>query len=47
MFSGIIEAVGRVARVEPRSGGIRLRVEIPEALRGLEAGSSVAVNGAC
>lgn len=47
MFSGIIEGVGRVARVEPRSGGIRLHLEVPETLRGLDPGSSVAVNGTC
>ncbi len=47
MFSGIIEAVGEVARVERRGGGVRLTVRVPEALRGLPPGSSVAVCGTC
>ena len=47
MFSGIIEAVGRVKSVESRGGGIRLVVSVPESLRGLAPGASVAVNGTC
>ncbi len=47
MFSGIIEGTGRVRRAEGRAGGLRLVLEVPEALRGLEPGASVAVNGAC
>jgi len=47
MFSGIIEAVGAVTAAERRDGGLRLAVRVPEALRGLPPGSSVAVNGVC
>lgn len=47
MFSGIIEGTGRVHRAESRAGGLRLVLDVPEALRGLEPGASVAVNGAC
>ena len=47
MFSGIIEAVGTVARVDRRGGGIALALRVPESLRGLAPGSSVAVNGTC
>ena len=47
MFSGIIEGTGRVRRAESRAGGLRLVLEVPEALRGLDPGASVAVNGAC
>jgi len=47
MFSGIIEGVGRVQKAESRAGGLRLVVAVPEKLRGLPPGASVAVNGAC
>jgi len=47
MFSGIVEAVGEVARVETRGGGVTLTVRVPPSLRGLEPGASVAVNGVC
>jgi riboflavin synthase alpha subunit len=47
MFSGIIEAVGTVARVDRRGGGVALALRVPESLRGLVPGSSVAVNGTC
>jgi riboflavin synthase len=47
MFSGIIEATGTVLERTDREGGVRLRVRVPESLRGLEPGSSVCVNGAC
>lgn len=47
MFSGIIEAMGEAADVARRGDGIRLVLRVPEALRGLPAGSSVCVNGTC
>jgi riboflavin synthase len=47
MFSGIVEGLGTVVRVERRAGGIRLVVRVPGALSDLSAGSSVAVNGVC
>lgn len=46
MFTGIVEAVGRVARVAPRAGGRRLVLEAPFAAA-LRVDESVAVNGAC
>lgn len=46
MFTGIIEAVGRVAHVAPLEGGRRLRVACPFAAA-LRVDESVAVNGAC
>lgn len=46
MFTGLIEAIGRIADVEPGASGLRLRVET--ALAGeLNAGDSLAVNGVC
>jgi riboflavin synthase len=46
MFTGLVADLGRVAAVEPRDGGARLRVETR--LGGeLAGGDSVAVNGVC
>lgn len=50
MFTGIIEDIGRVARLETGSGGARLRVETRLAtgdLNDIRLGDSIAVMGAC
>lgn len=47
MFTGLIEDLGKVARLEPRRAGLRLTVLSRLSPRGLAVGSSVAVNGAC
>lgn len=46
MFTGLIEAVGRVAAVVPMKGGVRLAVETALA-PSLAVGDSVAHNGVC
>lgn len=46
MFSGMVEAVGRVARVESAENGRRFRIAAPFA-GALEEGDSVAVEGVC
>src|SRR3954463_592580 len=46
MFTGLIEATGRLAERRPTSGGIRVRIESALAAE-LNAGDSVAVNGVC
>ncbi len=46
MFSGIVEAVGRIAGVEDVSNGRRFRIEAPFADE-LREGDSVAVEGVC
>ena len=46
MFTGLIEATGRVARVERVPSGLRLRVRTPLAPE-LSDGDSLAVNGVC
>lgn len=46
MFTGLIEAVGRVAAVEDQAGGRRLSIETPLA-GALAPGDSIAVNGVC
>lgn len=48
MFTGIIRSIGRIAKVEPRGGDLRLRI----AANGLpwdeySIGDSIAVNGVC
>ena len=46
MFTGLIEAVGRIVEVKPTIAGMRLRFET--ALAGeLKVGDSIAVNGVC
>jgi riboflavin synthase len=46
MFTGLIEAIGRVERVTATEGGVRLEVSAPFAAE-LASGESVAVNGVC
>ena len=48
MFTGIVQAVGRITEVSPRGDGVRLTIEagtLPVAEVGI--GDSVAVNGCC
>jgi riboflavin synthase len=47
LFTGIVEAVGRVASTEPRGEKIRLAVEAPGIAAEATLGQSIAVNGAC
>ncbi|HKV99118.1 MAG TPA: riboflavin synthase [Vicinamibacterales bacterium] len=46
MFTGLVEATGRVARVDPAGTGRRLRIDAALAAE-LRAGDSIAVNGVC
>ncbi len=45
MFTGIVQTLGRVRRIEPVRGGAR--IEIACGLRGLVIGESIAMSGAC
>jgi riboflavin synthase len=48
MFTGIIQAIGKVVRSEPRDGDIRLTVDCGDLdLAHTAIGDSIAVNGAC
>lgn len=47
MFTGIVQAVGRIERVERQSGGMRLTVGAVLPGAALALGESVAVDGAC
>lgn len=47
MFTGIIEEIGTLKRVERRPGGLSLKVEASKALEGTVLGDSIAINGVC
>ncbi len=47
MFTGIIEHLGTIARLEINSGGGKLTVHAPSLAPKLEISASVAVNGCC
>ncbi|MBK1645424.1 riboflavin synthase [Thiocapsa imhoffii] len=48
MFTGIIQAIGRIERLEPRGGDVRLTVAAGQLdLTGAKLGDSIAVNGVC
>jgi len=48
MFTGIIEAVGEVAMLQPRSGDVRLQIRTGKLdLADVKLGDSIAVNGVC
>ena len=48
MFTGLIQGVGRVARVESLGGDVRLHIEVGSLpFDTVEMGESIAVNGTC
>lgn len=48
MFTGIIQAVGRIARLEPRGGDVRLTVDTAGLdMADVALGDSIAVSGVC
>jgi riboflavin synthase len=48
MFTGIIQSVGRIARLEPRGGDVRLHVDTAGLdLGDVQLGDSIAVSGVC
>jgi riboflavin synthase len=48
MFTGIIQAVGRIARLEPRGGDVRLTVDTSGLdMADVALGDSIAVSGVC
>lgn len=47
MFTGLIEAVGRVAGIERQGASARLMVEVPFPSEEVGLGDSIAVNGVC
>jgi riboflavin synthase len=48
MFTGIVQAVGQISRLEPLGGDLRLQVRCPDRfLDGVASGDSIAVEGVC
>lgn len=48
MFTGIIEAVGRINKIEPVGGDMRLHVDVGSLqMADVQLGDSIAVNGVC
>ena len=48
MFTGIIEAVGRIKKIEPVGGDMRLHVDVGDLdMTDVQSGDSIAVNGVC
>lgn len=48
MFTGIIQSIGRIRRLEPRGGDVRLEIHAGKlALDRVALGDSIAVNGVC
>src|SRR5688572_6281175 len=47
MFTGIVECTGRIQRIAPRAGGVRMTILPRRPLGRLRTGESIAVSGAC
>mgnify|MGYP003984605277 CR=1 FL=1 len=48
MFTGIIESIGKIARIEPKGGDARVTIESGKLnLSDVQLGDSIAVNGVC
>src|SRR5699024_8931162 len=48
MFTGIVQSVGRIVRLEPRGGDVRLHVDTADLdLADVALGDSIAVSGCC
>jgi riboflavin synthase len=47
MFTGIVEEMGVVARIQPVGGGYALTIRAQTVLEGAKLGDSIAVNGVC
>jgi riboflavin synthase len=47
MFTGLIESLGTIRRIEGQEPGRRLLIHAPDIAGELKAGDSVAINGAC
>lgn len=48
MFTGIIQAIGKIAVLQPKGGDVRMRVQTGKLdLRDVQLGDSIAVNGVC
>ena len=47
MFTGIVEELGRIKTIEPKSKGIRYTIAAQVVMGDLKTGDSISVNGVC
>jgi riboflavin synthase len=47
MFTGIIEELGKVTKIQRQNNVLRLKIEAEKIIEGLKIGDSVSVNGVC
>ena len=47
MFTGIVEAVGRIVTASVNEGGLQIAIEAKNLFRGASVGDSIAVSGIC
>ena len=48
MFTGIVQDIGRISRLEPRGGDVRLVIAVERlSLAGVQPGDSICVSGVC
>lgn len=47
MFTGIVEAIGRIEQVEPAGSAVRIKLRSAEIADGAQIGDSIALNGCC
>lgn len=47
MFSGIVEGLGEVEKIEKLGGGLRFFIDLAELSEGVEKKDSISVNGVC
>ena len=47
MFTGLVEGMGKVVRIDSQPPGKRLTVSLGDLAAGLNIGDSVAINGCC
>ena len=47
MFTGIVEELGRIKTIEPKSNGIRYSIAAQVVMDDLKTGDSISVNGVC
>ncbi|HOK15075.1 MAG TPA: riboflavin synthase, partial [Candidatus Kapabacteria bacterium] len=47
MFTGLVEEIGKVKKIQPTGGGLRFTVEASKIFDDLRIDDSVAINGVC
>jgi riboflavin synthase len=47
MFTGLVEALATVAELQPEPPSVRLTIQVPPSIDGVQVGDSVALNGCC